>query len=305
MNINALMAFRAIVAEGSVAAAAQRLNRSQPAVSRMIAVLEHELKLRLFHRTRRRLALSDEGRAFYKETERILSGLNEIPKIAADIRERRQSDLRLVAMPRAVFAWVNPAIEAFHRRNPDVRISVDVARHQDMENWLTGRHYDFGIGVLPAQHAAIETTEVFRAPLCAIVRKGDRLARRGQVTIADLVSQPLIGISAGLMPRDQVDQLFRGAGLKPVYGIETTSTYLAAGLVAAGAGLALFDNVSAAVEPARVVCVPLAPPQWVPFGLLRPRHARDDGTAKAFVQQLQDTARELVRTHGVRLSIVE
>ena len=89
MNINALMAFRAIVAEGSVAAAAQRLNRSQPAVSRMIAVLEHELKLRLFHRTRRRLALSDEGRAFYKETERILSGLNEIPKIAADIRERQ------------------------------------------------------------------------------------------------------------------------------------------------------------------------------------------------------------------------
>lgn len=302
MNINALMAFRAIVAEGSVAAAAQRLNRSQPAISRMIALLEHELKLRLFHRTRRRLALSEEGRAFYKETERILAGLNEIPKIASDIRERRQSDLRLVAMPRAVFAWVNPAIEAFHRQNPEVRISVDVARHQDMENWLTGRHYDFGIGVLPAQHAAIETTEVFRAPLCALVRKGDPLARRSRLGIGDVAKQRLIAISAGLMPRDQVDQLFRDAGLRPDYSIETTSTYLAAGLVAAGAGVAVFDNVSAAVEPSRLVCVPLDPRQWVPFGLLRPRHARDDSTATAFVQQLQDIARQLVRTHGVRLS---
>ena len=302
MNINALMAFRAIVAEGSVAAAAQRLNRSQPAVSRMIALLEHELRLRLFHRTRRRLALSEEGRAFYKETERILSGLNEIPKIASDIRERRQSDLRLVAMPRAVFAWVNPAIQAFHRQNPEVRISVDVARHQDMENWLTGRHYDFGIGVLPAQHAAIETVEVFRAPLCVLVRKGDPLARRAHLSLGDVAKQRLIAISAGLMPREQVDQLFRDAGLKSAYGIETTSTYLAAGLVAAGAGIALFDNVSAAVEPARVVCVPLTPPQWVSFGLLRPRHARDDAVAKAFVQQLRDTAHQLVRTLGVRLS---
>lgn len=301
MNINALMAFRAIVIDGSAAAAARRLNRSQPAISRLIALLEHELKILLFHRTRRRLVLTDEGAAFYKETERILSGLNEIPRIATDIRERRRSDLRLVAMPRAVFAWVTPATRVFQEQHPEVRMSIDVARHQDMENWLAGRHYDFGVGVLPASHVAIETVEVFRAPLCVVVRKGDPLARRSKVGVGELAKRRIVAISSGLLPREQMDHIFREAGFKPSFDIETTATYLACGLVGEGAGVALIDNVSAAVAADRTVCVPFDPPQWVSFGLLRPRLVEENVAVSAYVAQLNATAKQLVKTHQVQL----
>jgi DNA-binding transcriptional LysR family regulator len=62
MNIKALRAFRAVVAEGSVIGASRTMNLSQPAVSRLLALLEAELRLTLFLRVRRRLVLTDEGR---------------------------------------------------------------------------------------------------------------------------------------------------------------------------------------------------------------------------------------------------
>jgi len=64
MNIKALKAFRLIVINGSLATAAQSMHLSQPAVSRLISLLEHEAKLQLFYRTRRRLTLTPEGEAF-------------------------------------------------------------------------------------------------------------------------------------------------------------------------------------------------------------------------------------------------
>jgi len=299
MNINALLAFKAVVTDGSAAAAAKRLNRSQPAISRLIALLEHELKIRLFHRTRRRLVLTDDGAVFYKETERILTGLHEIPQIAKEIRQRRRSDLRVIAMPRTTFGWVTPATEAFQRMHPDVRVSIDVARHQDMENWLAGRHYDFGIGVLPAHHAAIETVEVFRAPLCVVVKRGHPLARRTRVDVREVAEYPIVAFSAGLLPREQMDHLFGVAALEPRCSVETTASYLACALVGAGAGVTVIDSVSASVTQLQTVCIPIDPPEWVSFGLLRPRDVAENPISRLYVEQLILVAKSLVRTHRV------
>jgi DNA-binding transcriptional LysR family regulator len=299
MNINALHAFRAIVSEGSAATAAKQLNRSQSSISRLIALLEHELKLSLFHRTRRRLVLTEEGQAFYRETERILTGLNEIPLIAREIRERRRAELRLVVMPRAIAAWVAPATSQFCVRYPNIRVSIDVQRRHDMENWLAGRHYDFGVGALPAQHGAIDAIELFRAPVGAVVKRGHPLAQHAHVGALALLAYPLIGIAPGLLPREQMDYIFRAAAKKPRYAIETTSTLLACELVAEGAGVALLDTVSAAVTEDRTVVIPLDPPEWVSFGLLVPKQTQITSTARLYAEQLREVAARLVKTHRV------
>ena len=100
MNIKALRAFRATVSEGSLAGAARVIHLSQPAVSRLISSLEGELRLALFHRTGRSLMPTKEALAFYREAGRILDNLDEIPKIAAEIKAGKTESLRVVAMPR-------------------------------------------------------------------------------------------------------------------------------------------------------------------------------------------------------------
>ena len=86
MNFKSLRAFQLVVTQGSLAAAAETMNLSPPAVSRLISLLEVEIKFELFNRTRRRLTMTTAGEAFYRATQPILDGVNELPHIANTIR---------------------------------------------------------------------------------------------------------------------------------------------------------------------------------------------------------------------------
>ena len=67
-----------------------------------------------------------------------------------------------------------------------------------MENCLAGRHYYFGVGTLPAQHAAIETVEIFRAPVGAILKRNHPLAQRAKISSSELLNYEGFGESGGL-----------------------------------------------------------------------------------------------------------
>src|SRR3569623_553071 len=125
MNIKALKAFRLIVINGSLATAAKSLHLSQPAVSRLISLLEHEAKLQLFYRTRRRLTLTPEGEAFYRQAEHLLAGFDELPRIIEDIKAKTGGNFRLVTAQRAGTRLACARLDAegyarrsLHRRYP-------------------------------------------------------------------------------------------------------------------------------------------------------------------------------------------
>ena len=115
MNFKALRAFRLIVSQGSLAAAAEAMNLSQPAVSRLISLLEAETGLRLFDRSRRSLIVSAAGEQFHRETRHILDGIEELPHIAAGIQAGQGQPLRLVTAPRTAAGLVTPALAHLQR----------------------------------------------------------------------------------------------------------------------------------------------------------------------------------------------
>jgi DNA-binding transcriptional LysR family regulator len=73
VNLKSLEALRAFMEGGSLKEAAERLHRTQPQVSRLLASLEEEAGFPLFTRKNRRLALTDQAREFYAQVERALS----------------------------------------------------------------------------------------------------------------------------------------------------------------------------------------------------------------------------------------
>jgi len=99
MTLQSLQALRAVMETGSVTEAARRLYRTQPQISRLIASLEGEIGFRLFLRDRRRLMPTQEGSLFYNNVSRILSGFDDISKIAEDIRSHKEARLRMVSQP--------------------------------------------------------------------------------------------------------------------------------------------------------------------------------------------------------------
>ena len=156
LNIKSLMAFQAIVQEGSASAAAAKLGMSNPGVSRHIQSLEHQLKLRLFHRTKRRLLLTEEGARFFKETERILRNISDLPQIANDIRSTVSQSVRVIAMPRLLGGIVSPSVAQFRDLHPETTLSVDVLRRSKLGDWIEGRAFDVGFGTFPLDEKSLE-----------------------------------------------------------------------------------------------------------------------------------------------------
>jgi len=293
MNIRALQAFRAIVAEGSVNAAARTLNLSQPAVSRLISLLESELQLSLFKRDRRRLVLTEQGAAFEREAARILAHFDEIPRIAAEIRASHVKHLRLVTMPRAALSIVTPAVARFVRENPDIEVSLDLRTHRDLESWIGGRHYDFGFGNVPVSHRAAVGVPLVRSCMQVLLPRGHPLEQRTFLKIEDLAGERFIAQFPGLLLRRQTDEIFGASDVIPQRMVMTGSSLIAQHLVANGAGVTLIDHLSMlTLDPAKVSIRPLKPDRWVAFGIIRHRASAGDPVSDLMIDYLR---REIAR----------
>ena len=292
MNIRGLRLFRQIVSSGSLAAAAEEMGMSTSAASRLIGLLEGEVRLTLFSRTRRRLVLTPQGERLYREAEHILAGFDEIPRIVADIRSRTPSQLRLVTGPRIGQGLVSPALARFRKRHPSVRVAVDLESRFDIEGSMGTRLYDIGIVSLPVSHplVEIENHPLFRVRVEAVLPADHPLAARPSLTAHELAKEPLLGLWPGQRWRRQVDDFFGAGGVRPTYAVETRSSLMACQLARDGAGIALLDRICAQALDLRGLALrPLEPERWILFGYVHQARHPPNAQALAFLDCMRET----------------
>jgi DNA-binding transcriptional LysR family regulator len=303
MNIKALRAFRAVASEGSVSAAARLLNLSQPALSRLLALLEAELHLPLFDRRRHRLVLTEQGVAFEREAARLLAHFDEIPRIAADLRAGGGRRVQVVTMPRAALSIVTPAVAAFSRAHPEVEVALDLRSRRDLGLWISGRRYDWGFGNVPVAHPDAISTPLVRSAMQVLVPAGHPLAARESLRLADLAGECLIAQFPGLLLRQQTDEMFAEENLLPGRMLLTSASQIAQHLVAHGAGVTVIDRLSTlASPPLPVVCLPLLPKRWVSFGVIRPRSSSLSASAELLIGFLRRRIEAVLEPGAIELS---
>lgn len=296
MNIKALRAFRATLSEGSLVAASEILHLSQPAISRLISGLEAELRLKLFDRSGRNLTPTPEGLAFYREAGRILDNLDEVPRIAAEIRAGRTETLRVVTMPRVAQSLSSPAVARFVRENPDTNVSLDVRARREAGKWLAGREYDIGIGALPVVHPGIVTRPLLRVRAQVVLPVGHPLASHDHLSASDLAEESVVRLMHGLLLRDQLDDIFHSAGVTPRQTCEVAASQLACSLVAEGAGVTIADElVAAQARKDKLTLIPVMPERWMTFGLLYPASQQKSESLLVFEKALFEVVDELAQ----------
>ncbi len=300
MNIRALQAFNAVVSEGSVTAAARVMNLSQPAVSRLIAVLEAELQLTLFKREKKRLHLTDQGTAFLREAGRILAGLSEIPAIAAEIRTKTTSLLRVVSMPRTALSLVAPCVARFTRLYPDVKVSLDVRSHRELESWITGREYDLSFGNVPISIRSAVTTPLVRTALEVLMPADHPLAQREHVDLKDLRHETIVQNFPGQLLRRQTDAMFEAQGVQIEKELLAGTSVMTEHLVANKAGVAIIDRLSTlAMDERLVTSRPLLPAQWVTFGVIRHREDAPSPHVTALIDLLRERIADCAKAGSI------
>jgi DNA-binding transcriptional LysR family regulator len=123
-SIHQLMCFRAVVAEGSFPAAAEKLHRSHPAVFAAVKNLERELGLRLLDRSGYRVALTDAGQAFDSHLQRFLGEFDLLRKHTAQLGMGREAELRVVIGDLCPMPQTLAMLRRFFRRHPDTRLHL-------------------------------------------------------------------------------------------------------------------------------------------------------------------------------------
>ncbi|HET8801095.1 MAG TPA: LysR substrate-binding domain-containing protein [Marinobacter sp.] len=301
MNIKKLKCFRAVVIHGSLVAAADVMNLSQPATSRLISTLENELKLKLFKRERRRLVLTPEGKEFYRETEKILSNLDDLPRIVQEIKAGGTRTLRIVALARLANSLVSPALARFVREHPDQRFSVDVRGHRDIEQWVAGRHYDIAVALTkPCNHPSVIQRPFFDTDAMVMIPRGHPLEALKTVSPAQMAEHNIIALAPGLRPRFQMEEIFHAAGVGLDCKIETTSSVLACQMVVEGLGVTIIDRLAAlAVDPSRFCLRPLSPNYRLQFVLLFPPGFEETPATTSLVRCLKDEVMSALGEHAI------
>jgi len=120
-KLTAMRAFVAIVEEGSLSAAAERLDRAAPTMVRSLATLEEHLGVRLLTRTTRRMSLTEEGRVFLDRCRKILADVEEAEQAVVSSETEPRGELRVTAPLLFGERHVAPAVTKFVQRFPRVR----------------------------------------------------------------------------------------------------------------------------------------------------------------------------------------
>ncbi|VAW90600.1 Transcriptional regulator, LysR family [hydrothermal vent metagenome] len=139
-----LQAFVKIVDASTITAAAERLGLAKSAVSRRLSELEDELGVELFHRTTRKLTLTDSGRGFYQRSIRILADLDEAQNAVSQAHHELSGQLRVAAPFSFGVQHLGPAIIEFQQLHPKLNFDIDF---NDRQIDLIQEGFDLGIRI--------------------------------------------------------------------------------------------------------------------------------------------------------------
>lgn len=123
-RFRAMRTFVTIAEEGSLTAAARALGNSLPAVVRALAAYERQLGVRLFHRTTRRITLTDEGRQHLERSRQILTALDEAESALGAEAAAPVGQLHITAPVLFGQMYVAPLVTSFVQRHPGLRCTL-------------------------------------------------------------------------------------------------------------------------------------------------------------------------------------
>lgn len=187
MEIRQLEYFRKIAETGSINAAAKLLNMSQPPLSYQLKLLEEELDVRLFDRSRQGVSLTEAGKLLYQRSGELLQ-FADSAKFEVTQTGRRQV-LRL-GMTSTTVGPILPKIAAFTKAHPDVSFEVHDGSTFSMMDLLLRGILDVSVVRTPVQLDKVTHTVLCEEPMIAVSRPGS--GESGDIRLTALTQVPLI-----------------------------------------------------------------------------------------------------------------
>lgn len=258
-DMRQVRAFTVLAHELHFGRAANALNMSESALSRLIRSLEEAIGTPLLSRTTRTVKLNDAGRTFLAECELAHGHLARAATSAIAAAKGLTGTLRVGYMDFAINGSLPQILLEFTQYLPGVRVELIYgSSSSQMLALLEGR---LDIGFLVGELAAHNTRNVvlWRDSHVVLLPEGHRLSALNSVRMSDLRHEPFVMGSADQFGayRPLVFELCRNAGFFPSIVQEASNTTGIFGMVAAGAGVSIYAECAKNIARTGTVVRPL------------------------------------------------
>ncbi len=239
-----LRAFHAVAAEKSFSKAAEKLFRTQPAISQAIRLLERDLGERLFLRLGRTTELTEAGRILLERATEAFETLAQARAHIEALSGLRKGTLTLSASDTTSCYVLPPVLGAFRRQYPGIEVRVRNCPSPIAAAQVAAREADIGVVTLPIDHPKLAAETLTAREDVAICAAKHPLAKRKRATLHDLAEYPLLLLDKGANTRAFIDRQFEASGLRPVIAMELGSIEVIKRLVELDFGVSIVPRIA-------------------------------------------------------------
>ncbi|WP_267550661.1 LysR family transcriptional regulator [Rhizobium rhizogenes] len=228
LKLNHLRMIVTIEDHGQISAAAETMNMSQPAASRMLSEMESIVKSPLYERVARGVVLTPFGLALAKRARKILLELREAGRELGALRTGKGGAVFLGAVTAPAISLVVPAIQRVTRAYPGIEINIEVENSNVLARELLAARHDFIISRIPddLDPRLFLAHEIGVEKACLVVRNGHPLLAKGVASLQDLTGYDWVFQPPGTLLRRKVEDIFLTAGVPLPENVVNTSSLL-------------------------------------------------------------------------------
>jgi len=245
VELYALQVFSTVVSERSFSRAAEKLFRTQPAVSLAVQRLEAELGEKLIDRDMRgakQLVLTDAGRVVFEHARRFNNLEQELASALAELRDRSAGRLTIGANESSTL-YLLPYIERYRARFPKIKVQIRRSQSSKIPTQLVEGDLELGVTSYDPADPRLTTKVLYNDALAFIVSPRHRLAKRRAVSIAELGRETFIAHNVVSPYRDVVLREFQRHKVPLNMDVEMPTLETIRRLVQNGEGVAFLPRM--------------------------------------------------------------
>jgi DNA-binding transcriptional LysR family regulator len=247
MDLAELEVFLTVTREGRFSRAAEKMHRTQSAVSQTIRKLEQELGEPLFDRSSREGALTDAGRVLQEYAERLLNLRSGAHDALKELREVQRGQL-VIAANEFTALYLLPVLGNFRRLHPMIKITVLRSLGSRIGDQVLRHAADFGVLSFDPQEPALSSVVVYSDELSFVVPPSHPLAGSKEISIKQLGAETFVAHNVPSPYRDKVIDSFRKYKTPLHMDVELPTLQAIKRFVAMGNGVAFVPHISAETE---------------------------------------------------------
>ena len=192
VDLNKARTFVEVVDSGSITAAANRLLRTQQAISSQLQQLEAEVNLNLFDRQGPKIILTEDGERLFQQFKPHVLAMESAVQDLKSEKQHAGGVIRLGAWVEQAVSYLPEMIQKFKQLHPLVEFTLLLAEDAEIEQMLIDNRVDFGFQVYCQDKKLFKCEPVYRQPLLPVISRRFLTRHKAPTCIEDTLDYPLL-----------------------------------------------------------------------------------------------------------------